>query len=184
MKAKGEAGLTLIEIVFAIALMAIAMVGLVSVIIHTTRHNAVMRENMIAMRAAERQLEVLQSTTFDTIFTQFGTAPANTFLVDGLVPVAANARVGAIWFPTENVASRPPGTFQAPGGVQLLETAARTLIGMDVDMNGNGSIDTTNILGQASPWNTYGVLPVSIELNWRGIQGTRQLVYRHVILKK
>ena len=46
-------GFTLIEVVIALAVLAIAFFGLISVITYTTRMNMSTRERMLAMRAAE-----------------------------------------------------------------------------------------------------------------------------------
>ncbi len=161
-------GVTLLEIVIALGVLAIGMIGLVSVIVHTSRHNATMRENLVAMRGAEKQIEVLQNTPFDQVFSTYTATGNSTFDVSGLKPVPPATRVGTILF---------------PGGAQLLETQTGSLLGTgtNVDLNGNGSIDSTDL--SPAPV-TYSILPVSIELKWRGVQGERQMTYRHIILKK
>jgi type II secretory pathway pseudopilin PulG len=168
MRSRGRSGVSLLEIIVALGVLAIGMVGLVSVIVHTSRHNATMRENLIAMRGAEKQIEVLQNTSFDQIFTTYSAAGNSTFDVTGLKPVPPATRVGTILF---------------PGGAQLLETATGALMGTaaTLDLNGNGSIDTADL--SPAPV-TYTLLPVSIELKWKGVQGDRHLTYRHIILKK
>ena len=55
--------------------------------------------------------------------------------------------------------------------------SAGTIVNFDLD--GNGTIDTS---GNKS--GTYKILPVVIELNWKGVQGTRQLSYKHIFLTK
>lgn len=174
MKSRRDRGMTLLEIVVAIGILAIGLVGLVSVIVHTTRHNATMRENLIAMRAAEKQIEEMQNTSFDLVFSTFNAPAKKTFDVTGLKSPIPSTKVGSIKFPTD------------AGGTQLLETATGAVMGggSNLDLNGNGSIDAGNIANLAGTPATYGVLPVEIELQWRGVQGKRLMSYRHIILRK
>ena len=52
-----QAGFTLVEVVIALGIMAIAFFGMISVITYTSRTNAQVRERMVATRAAEKKIE-------------------------------------------------------------------------------------------------------------------------------
>lgn len=67
-------GFTLMEVVIALAILAIAFFGMVSVITYTARMNASTRERVFAMRAAERKIEqMLSVSNFEDTFNRFGT---------------------------------------------------------------------------------------------------------------
>ncbi len=169
-----DSGVSLIELIVAIAVMAIALFGMISVISFTTRSNMATRENMLAMRAAEKQVEEMGNTTFAQIFSTYSTGTLNTFDVTGLVPSAAGVKVGKI-------------KFAADVSNQLLEDLSGALMNnvdsggtlVNFDLDGNGTLDSSgNKAGD------YRILPVVVELNWKGVQGTRQLSYKHIFLKK
>jgi type II secretion system protein I len=54
-------GFTLMEVVIALAILAVALFGAISVITYTTRMNMASRERMLAMRAAEKKIEQMLS---------------------------------------------------------------------------------------------------------------------------
>lgn len=65
-------GFSLIEVVVALAILAIAFCGMIAVITYTSRQNASTRQRMFAMRAAERKIEqMLSCTDFNDRFLQF-----------------------------------------------------------------------------------------------------------------
>jgi type II secretion system protein I len=66
------AGFTLVEVVIAMAILAIAFFGMVSVVTYTSRMNAGTRERVLAMRAAERKIEqMLANTDLGSLFANF-----------------------------------------------------------------------------------------------------------------
>jgi prepilin-type N-terminal cleavage/methylation domain-containing protein len=67
-----SAGFTLIEVVIALAILAIGLFGTISVIAYTTRMNAAAHEQVLAQRAAEKKIEqMLSCLNFDDIFTLY-----------------------------------------------------------------------------------------------------------------
>jgi type II secretory pathway pseudopilin PulG len=63
-----KSGFSLVEAVIAMAIMAIAFFGMLSVITYTSRVNAQLRERMYATRAAEKKIEqMLNSTNFNDL---------------------------------------------------------------------------------------------------------------------
>jgi type II secretory pathway pseudopilin PulG len=182
---KGTAGVTLVELMIALGVIAVALMGLVSVILHTTKSNAVMRENLVAMRAAEQKIEEMRAVDFYSIFTDYTTVSGGadlrtpTFQVTGLLPVPGATVVGKIIFPSD--------AYPNPGGTQLLENMTSELMGVpqDMDLNGSSVIESgVNLATIGGPLGAYDMLPVMIQLDWQSIHGRRSLQYRHVILNK
>src|SRR5262245_25897285 len=64
-------GFTLVEIVIALAVLAIAFFGMISVITYTTRMNLASQQRTTATRAAERKVEQMLNLPFDRIYSQF-----------------------------------------------------------------------------------------------------------------
>lgn len=72
LKRRAPSGFTLVEVVIAMAILAIAFFGMVSVVTYTSRMNAGTRERVLAMRAAERKIEqMLANTDLGSLFTNF-----------------------------------------------------------------------------------------------------------------
>lgn len=66
-------GFTLVEVVIALAVLAFAFFGMISVVAYSTRMNQATKERMFAMRAAEAKIEqMLACVNFDDIFLKFG----------------------------------------------------------------------------------------------------------------
>src|SRR5688572_8467110 len=72
-------GFTLIEIVIALAVLAIAFFGMISVITYTTRMNLASQQRTTATRAAERKIEqMLNANLFDAgTFAEFSKCGPN-----------------------------------------------------------------------------------------------------------
>lgn len=65
-------GFTLVEVVIALAILAMAFFGMISVIAYSTRMNQATKERMFAMRAAEAKVEqMLACGGFDNIYPMF-----------------------------------------------------------------------------------------------------------------
>src|SRR5262245_12620394 len=69
---RSRRGFTLVEIVIALAVLAVAFFGMISVITYTTRMNLASQQRTIATRAAERKIEqMLNLAQFDKIYDTF-----------------------------------------------------------------------------------------------------------------
>jgi type II secretory pathway pseudopilin PulG len=168
-----ERGLTLFELLVSITVLLVALIGLISVMYYTTRLNTTNRENLAALRAAERQIETLRAIKLEEIVPRYnatiaddlgtGANPGAYFDVEGLKP-AGSAKVGRIAFPGD--------------GIKLLESVTDPAWGMPRDLNGNGVVDTTDVNGT-----DLKILPVLVEISWTGIQGPRTMTYRHLIMR-
>ena len=219
-------GFTLVEVVIAMAILAIAFFGMISVITYTSRMNAATRERMLAMRAAERKIEqMLACVNFDDIFLQFnnlnegfgweqvtevdstGNAqpmltpvfnPANkafleldatqrTIETGYTYPQLPGKAVLWVRFPLDPAA--PLNLSGLPSA--LTEVRAGEFMGMGagvgLDLNRSGTAGDASNLTVAQ----CKILPVSIDVFWRGIvgptsggSGNTYLRYRYVFLRK
>lgn len=67
-----EDGFTLVEVVIALAILGIGLLGMVTVISYTTKMNISAHEQALAIRAAEKKIEQMSACmNFDDIFIQF-----------------------------------------------------------------------------------------------------------------
>jgi prepilin-type N-terminal cleavage/methylation domain-containing protein len=154
-------GLSLVEILFASSIFAVAAGATTYTLIKTTFLSRSTRETSRALEAAEGILETLKSEEFDKVFARFnatnaddsGTSPGSDFAVPELDARAADADglAGRILFPGD--------------GVTLQETVVDRGLGMPRDLNGDGdALDAGT---------TYTVLPVRVRVEWRGSTGDR-----------
>lgn len=171
---------TLLEVMIAVTIMAGLLVGLLSTILVLGRMNATNGENLAAMRGAEKMVETLRGTDFSKVFATYnavpgddpppgpGTAPGPNFDVEGLVPQPddPDGKCGKILFPTN------------AAGTELREDVTDLDLRMPRDLDGNGVIGTGDVSA------TYTMLPVTIRVDWQGVQGRRSWTYRTILLKK
>lgn len=192
MGCRNRKGVSLIEIMVSVAVMVVGMIGILSVILHTSRYNAVNRENLAARRSAEKMFESMLSFHWKDIFKHY-TANANDAYTSAasvsavahgpdfevetngagrqvLTPLKTDAdgKCGRIFFPTD------------ASGKDLVETGTGAFMGMgqDLDLNGNGLIDGTDVSKE------YKLLPVKLVIEWHGVDGPRSMTFRHLFLER
>ena len=160
-------GLTLVEVVCALAVLLIGVLGFSQAVVSALQANVTVRESTLATQAARRQLETIQATGFGQAFAIFnadptddpggiGTSPGAGFAVRGLqaVPGDADGFAGEILFPT---AAGAPGI--------LRENAGDPALGMPRDLDGDGVVDGVDHADD------YQLLPVVVRVTWRGTRG-------------
>lgn len=170
---RSQAGFSLVEIVIAGLVLAIAVCGMSGSMVSAVAVNRVNRETALAQEAVQRQMELLQGTEFTEVFRRFNTTAADdagllggaagpNFAVFGLdvQDGDADGRVGRVEFPVIDVAGVP----------QLREDVVDAALGMPRDLNGSGG--APDALNHA---NDYRVLPVRVRVQWRGVAGPRTL---------
>jgi prepilin-type N-terminal cleavage/methylation domain-containing protein len=196
-------GFTLVEVVIALAVLAFAFFGMISVITYTTRMNLSSRQRTAATLAAERKIEqMLNLAQFDKIYDTFSKMSAadqglGWDLVDGLEPfilsdpneltMPSGKVYPALAWPA-NLYVRFPrnmndngfsevgsGKFMGNVVYQKPDDPSSPVIGYrDIDLNGDGKTDNTSV--QVSD---LKVLPVVIEVHWKGAVGPSSGINGH-----
>lgn len=161
------AGFALIEILISCTVFVLVAGAVVTTVVASNALNDANRETALAAQAAESALERLKGTTFGQAFARFNateaddpagvSSPGNTFAVGGLALRAddGDGMVGRIEFPGD--------------GVELREDVEDADLGLPRDIDRDGEVDD---LDHAA---SYTILPVRVVLEWRGINGNRQL---------
>ena len=176
MHAKGTAtalrrtrsGFALMELVVAIALMAIAFAGISSTLATTMSQRKANQESARAIRAALSMADTLRDADFATLFASYnasdlddpngvGTAPGSDFAIPGLTAREddADGFVGRVVFPGD--------------GLTLREDTVETSLGLPRDLNGDLVVDA---LDHAAD---YEVLPLTIQVDWAGPRGPQSI---------
>lgn len=194
-------GFTLIEVMIAAAILAIAVVGLLSVLTSAQRLQQQNKETTLAMNAIRDKLEELRnypvfaSTTGTSLplvqwYSQVGTEPRsglpwNTFAVPGLNAdrawtAADDANSNSFADPDELgdsdgdlIVGRV--TFFTDETQSDPDSARVGLPGLDLD--GDGATSTTNVAQDADADNDldYILLPVTVRVEWRSGTGSRAM---------
>jgi prepilin-type N-terminal cleavage/methylation domain-containing protein len=166
---RGRSAFTLIEIVIAMAVIAVALAGALGTITTSARLSRTDEETVIASQAARTMIEGLQAAPFRDTFKLYnaepsddpgglGTGPGPDFDVAGFDPLLTDAdgRVGRILFP---VPAAAPGV--------LRENLVEASFGMPRDLNADGPIDNLDHVDD------YLLLPVRVRIEWLGADGPR-----------
>lgn len=83
-------GFSLVEVIFAMAVLAIAILGMFGTMLASLQHRDAARQSDIASNAAREMTERIRSTPFSDIQATFG-PPIDYFNVDGLELTTPNA---------------------------------------------------------------------------------------------
>ena len=167
-----RAGMTMLEIAIAVAVLAVGMGGAVYSLLTSSSLERSTREQALALQAAESCLESLQATNFPETFLRFngtaaddpaaGDSPGNDFDVVGLSawPGDPDGLPGEILFPGD--------------GVSLFENVNMPQLGMprDLTLDDPPAVDLVNI----DHADDYRVLPVLVRVRWTGARGNRELL--------
>lgn len=166
-------GFTLLEVMFAAAVLAIAISGSAGAMLSAMQLDRMNRERSLALQSARRVIEQAQDVEFAEVFAAYnsvagddpvamvaaGTVPGGAFACSGLT-VQNNdpdGVSGEILFPTELNA----------GVLELREDFVDAALGMPMDLNMDGVIDALDHSGD------YLILPMRVRLSWTGVAGAR-----------
>lgn len=166
-------GFTLLEVMFAAAVLAIAISGSAGAMLSAMQLDRVNRERSLALQSARRVIEQAQDVDFAEVFAAYnsvagddpvamvalGTVPGASFACNGLT-VQNNdpdGVSGEILFPTVLTA----------GVLELREDSVDAALGMPMDLNMDGVIDALDHSGD------YLILPMRVRLSWTGVTGER-----------
>jgi type II secretory pathway pseudopilin PulG len=161
---RGDRGLTLLEIIIAMGILVVAIIGIMSALVSAIRVDEATAEQIRALNACKSTIEQMKTVPFAEAWARFnavagddpggaGTAPGANFAVAGLRPRTGDADglPGQIIFPEI--------------GNVLCETVIDARLGMPRDLNGNGNALDVNVS------TTYRLLPVRVVVDWQGSKG-------------
>jgi hypothetical protein len=164
---RSRAGLTLLELTAALALLMLGLVGYLQVIVLTAAAAQTAREQTLAAQSVRRVAEEMKAHTFADVFALYntnpnddpggaGTGPGRNFAIAGLTaaPDDVDGFVGEVDFPTS-----------ANNLSVLRENIADARFGTPRDLNHDGNIDGANHATD------YQLLPVVVRARWRGKSG-------------
>jgi prepilin-type N-terminal cleavage/methylation domain-containing protein len=158
---RDQRGFSLLELVIAMAVIALTLLSLMTLINSSAHLQEISREKAIATNAVRKILEEMRNAVFSEVYPRYNSNGADnpvgsassghTFSVAGLTPLVSGGLVGQIFFPEV--------------GSSLREDVKDAALGMAAgkDLNRDGVID-------GNPRNTdYRVLPVRVVILWRGV---------------
>lgn len=172
-----RAGLTLVEVLCALTILMLSVLGFAQAITASARSVQATKERTLATEAARRKIEELEANVFAEVFWRYndyanddpggaGTAQGAHFAVPGLHALASDTDgfVGEIVFPTR---------VGLPGSLREDQTDPK--LGTPRDLNADGVIDSANHGGN------YRVLPVLVRVRWLGAAGESSVELRTVL---
>ena len=171
--AKGQGGFTLLEVMFAAAVLAIAISGSAGAMLSAMQLDRMNRERALALQSARRVIEQAQGVEFSEVFAAYnsvaGDDPA-AMVAAGTVPGASFTCAGLT---VQN--NDPDGmageiiltVIQNGGVLELREDFVDVGLGMPMDLNMDGVIDALDHSGD------YLILPLRVRLSWTGAAGPR-----------
>lgn len=175
----GQAGFTLIEVMVAVVLLSVAMVGFARSVVSGISAGGTHREVRKASEASRGVLERVSGSEFSQVVALYngdpaddpgvaGTAPGASFDVAGLDPRSddPDGRVGEILLPVIEVG----GVWQVREDLELPE------LGMPRDLSGDGVIDNLDHSLD------YVLLPVRVRLEWQGAGAPAKVEFHTVLI--
>ena len=162
--------MTLIEIIIGMAVVVIAILGIMSALVAASRMDETTAEQVRALNACRTAIEMMKQTKWDEIWRRYnsnpaddpggaGTAPGPNFAVTGLRAQAGDpdGLPGQIIFP------------EIGGNLSELVVDARLGMPVAKDLNGDGDALDANVN------TTYLILPVRVVVDWAGSTGPTHL---------
>ncbi len=178
-RSRGNAGFTLVEIMISATVLVVGLLGFAQVIAYSVGSTTTNQETNLAVEAARAKIEEIQTANFDDLFALYnpiggddpggaGTAPGNTFTVPGLQPDPndPDGIVGQVIIPT---------MVGATGGWEIREDFQSAGLGTPRDLSGDGVIDQLDHSGD------YGIMPVQVQLQWRGVRGVSRMDFKVLV---
>lgn len=186
---RGDAGLTLIEVIVSSAVLAIALVGLISGLLSSMRLRELNNEKALARNAAEQTLSAIRGmpSIVDAYARFGGGGPEETFDVYGLAEPAAGTPVGRVFIWRSKLGAPPdPGSAIALSAADRNElhsyfgmTVPITLVGNEGPVS-NDFLDTTGD-GVVDAADDPSLMPVTVRIQWRSRAGVITQYFSTVI---
>lgn len=165
----------MIEVVVALAVLVVAVVGALGTLSSTALVGESTPERTRAQFATQQMVERLRGTSLADVFALYntvadddpkgpGTAPGSFFAIRGLEPRPGEPAVGSVQFPT------PPGRPDL-----LRESLVAPEFAMPLDLDGDGAISGGDVSA------SYVQLPVRVRARWTGPYGDQELEYDTIL---
>ncbi len=173
-----QGGFSLIELMIALSVAAIGILGFSQAIVAAVVLNKVSQEEALARVGALEMLESCQSVEFGEVFARFNASqlddPATGLIVSGGFAIQglqaqsddADGLVGEIEFPS---------LLQVDGDEELREDVVDVGLNTPRDLNADGIVDFADHSGD------YKLLPIRVRVSWRGRGGDSSLEFRTVL---
>lgn len=174
-----QAGFTLVEIMISASVLVVGLLGFAQVIAFSVGSTTTNQESNLAIEAARAKIEEIQTANFDDLFELYnqiggddpggaGTAPGSTFTVPGLQPDPndPDGFVGQVII---------PAMVGNAGAWEIREDIQDAGLGMPRDLSGDGIID------QLDHSDDYGILPVQVRVQWRGVRGVSRMDFKVLV---
>ena len=171
--AGSRGGFTLLEVMFASAVLAIAISGAAGAMLSAMQLDRVNRERSLALQSARRVIERAQDVEFSELFAAYNTVAGDdpaAMVAAGSVPGATFSCAGLstqIGDPDGLAGEIALPVVLNAGVLELREDIVNPLLGMPMDLNMDGVIDALDHSGD------YMILPMHVRLAWTGAAGPR-----------
>lgn len=177
----GGEGFSLIEVVVALAVVSVGLLGFSKAILDAMVLNQTNKESGIARRAAQGILADIEGTAFDEVFARYNETVADDIGAGdhllGVFPVEglrlrdddADGFAGEIVF---------PDAFSLGGQLELREDFDDASFGMPRDLNLDGVVDGDDHSAD------YKLLPVLVRVSWQGRAGASKVEFRTVLIEQ
>ena len=170
-RSRSKRGLSLVEILIAVAVVLIALLAGVSSVTGASVLSETNQETASALQVARGTMETLRGSNFRDVVRTYNQDPGDDLAGVGSAPGPNFAVV--------NLGAQSGDADGLPGEVRLPLTSAGQLVesqnlpefGLPRDLNSDGVIDN------ADHSNDYTILPVMVRVRWRGRTGNRQISF-------
>jgi hypothetical protein len=201
---RGDGGFTLVEVVIALCVIVLTLIGLIAGISYASRTNAAIQEDELAMRGAQKIIESIRSYPVGMVWACFNNNENDAQSVPGWLPsgptaypemkcdppgrVPANANMftvdglvpvgdqlnGVTWDKCGMI------TFPGDQTTNLVEITDTT----DPMYDENGTdLNANNVTGETlTVVDKYNLLPVTITIRWKGLTGKRTMTFRYLLI--
>ncbi|MEN8150099.1 MAG: hypothetical protein ABFS86_09760 [Planctomycetota bacterium] len=167
-----EAGLGLVEMMVAVAILATAILAILSVAAHSIKLDSVNRETALASDAARVRYEQLRALPLLQVLATYNTDPTDDpegeYTAVGPKAQISRDQAGLDFASTVELPLTKEG--------ELREDAVRPELGLPRDLNGDGVIDDEDHRDD------YVILPVAVRVTWTGSSGPREVRLTGVLL--
>lgn len=168
-----SAGFTLVEIGLAMTILLVALMAMGASTLRMSSLRRQNRERAVAQNAIRALSEQIHATSDNLRRT------SNDWSGDLITALSPGGQVGdsfAIQDLNAQIGEDSVGSIQIITDETLTDAALGFELGMPRDLDGDGSVDNTDVSGTAR------ILPVVVRARWRGVSGNVQIVHPFYVI--